>query len=54
MQIIIQLQLRGIKYKLAHGRAEKEKWNIRDNTQRNRQIQVLEELLGHLKSEIDV
>jgi hypothetical protein len=39
----------GLKYKLAHRRAEKEKWNITDNTQRNRQIQVLEDLIGHLK-----
>ena len=42
----------GLKYKLAHKRAEKEKWNISDNTQRKRLIQMLEELTGELKREI--
>ena len=42
----------GLKYKLAHKRAEKEKWNISDNTQRKRLIQMLEELTGELKREM--
>jgi hypothetical protein len=39
----------GLKYKLAHKRAEKEKWNSTDNTQRKRLIQVLQELIDQLK-----
>jgi hypothetical protein len=42
----------GLKYKLAHKRAEKEKWNASDNAQRKRLIQVLEELIGQLKREM--
>jgi hypothetical protein len=42
----------GLKYKLAHKRAENEKWSATDNTQRKRLIQVLEELIGQLKKEM--
>ena len=42
----------GLKYKLAHKRAEKEKWNSTDNTQRKRLIQVLQELIDQLKREM--
>jgi hypothetical protein len=42
----------GLKYKLAHKRAEKEKWNATDNTQRKRLIQVLQELIDQLKREM--
>jgi hypothetical protein len=42
----------GLKYKLAHKRAEKEKWNVSDNTQRKLLIQILEELTGQLKREM--
>jgi hypothetical protein len=42
----------GLKYKLAHKRAEKEKWNASDNAQRKRLIQILEELTGQLKREV--
>jgi hypothetical protein len=42
----------GLKYKLAHKRAEKEKWNSTDNAQRERLIQILQELLTQLKSEM--
>ena len=42
----------GLKYKLAHKRAEKEKWNASDNVQRKRLIQILEELIGQLKREM--
>jgi hypothetical protein len=42
----------GLKYKLAHKRAEKEKWNESDNAQRKRLIQILEELTGQLKREM--
>ena len=42
----------GLKYKLAHKRAEKEKWNATDNTQRKRIILVLQELIDQLKREM--
>ena len=42
----------GLKYKLAHKRAEKEKWNSTDNTQRKRLIQVLQEPIDQLKREM--
>jgi hypothetical protein len=42
----------GLKYKLAHKRAEKEKWNASDNAQRKRLIHILEELIGQLKREL--
>jgi hypothetical protein len=42
----------GLKYKLAHKRAEKEKWNATDNTQRKRLIQILQELIDQLKREM--
>jgi hypothetical protein len=41
----------GLKYKLSHKRADKEKWNVTDNVQRQRLIQILQELILHLKSE---
>jgi hypothetical protein len=44
----------GLKYKLAHKRAEKEKWNISDIAQRKRLIRVLQGLIDQLKSEIIV
>ena len=40
----------GLKYKLAHRRAEKDKWNATDNTQRKRLIQILQELIDQLKN----
>src|ERR687898_2146288 len=42
----------GLKYKLAHKRSEKEKWNATDNTQRKRLIQILQELIDQLKKEM--
>src|ERR671923_574246 len=41
----------GFKYKLAHKRAQKGKWNITDSVQRKRLIQILQELTVKLKSE---
>jgi hypothetical protein len=40
----------GLKYKLAHRRAEKDKWNATDNAQRKRLIQILQELIDQLKN----
>ena len=42
----------GLKYKLAHKRAENERWSATDNSQRKRLIQVLEDLTGQLKKEM--
>jgi hypothetical protein len=44
--------MEGLKYKLAHKRAKKEKWNASDNSQRKRLIQILEELVDQLKGEM--
>jgi anti-sigma factor RsiW len=43
----------GLKYKLAHRRAERERWNATDNAQRKRLIQILQELIDQLKEEMD-
>jgi hypothetical protein len=40
----------GLKYKLAHKRAEKDKWSTADNAQRERLIQILQELIAQLKN----
>ena len=42
----------GTKYKLAHKRAGKLDWNTNDNQQRKQLIQILEDLIVELKSEI--
>ena len=42
----------GLKYKLAHRRAEKDKWNATDNAQRKRLIQILQEYIAQLKREM--
>ncbi|MGH9925517.1 MAG: hypothetical protein ACRD5B_09085 [Nitrososphaeraceae archaeon] len=39
----------GLKYKLAHKRADKEKWNATDSIQKKKLIQVLQELTVQLK-----
>jgi hypothetical protein len=41
----------GFKYKLAHKRAEKGKWNIADSVQAKQLIKILQELILQLKSE---
>ena len=43
----------GVKYKLAHKPADKEKWNATDNMQRKKLIQVLQELTVQLKREMN-
>jgi hypothetical protein len=42
----------GLKYKLAHKRAEKDKWSTTNNAQRERLIQILQELIAQLKNEM--
>lgn len=42
----------GLKYKLAHKRADKEKWSATDIAQRMLVVQILQELIPQLKSEM--
>jgi hypothetical protein len=41
----------GIKYKLAHKRADKEKWSASEKAQRKRLIKLLQEMIDQLKEE---
>jgi hypothetical protein len=41
----------GLKYKLAHKRAEKEKWSTTAKTQKKRLIRLMEELISQLEKE---
>jgi hypothetical protein len=41
----------GYKYKLAHKRADHEKWNISDKAQRKRLIKILQEMIVQLEKE---
>jgi hypothetical protein len=43
--------LTGLKYKLAHKRADKEKWSASAKAQRNRLIRVLQDLIAQLEKE---
>jgi hypothetical protein len=43
--------LTGLKYKLAHKRADKDKWNVTQPTQRKRLIKVLKDLITHLEKD---
>lgn len=45
--------LTGLKYKLAHKRADKEKWSALPATQRKHLVKFLKELLTHLEKEPD-
>jgi hypothetical protein len=41
----------GLKYKLSHKRAEKEKWASSDKAQRKRLIEIFEDMIAQLKEE---
>ena len=43
----------GLKYKLAHKRIWRKRWNATDSAQRKRLIQILQELIDQLKEEMD-
>jgi hypothetical protein len=43
--------LTGLKYKLAHRRANKDKWSATDKTQRKRLINVMKDLIAQLEKE---
>ncbi len=42
----------GLKYKLAHKRADKNNWSSSDNAQRKRLIEILETLIENIKMEM--
>ncbi|MFZ6011583.1 MAG: hypothetical protein ACOYXT_14665 [Bacteroidota bacterium] len=42
----------GIKYKAAHKRFDKDKWNISDKAQRKRLIKLFREMIVQLESEL--
>lgn len=42
----------GIKYKLAHKRADRENWNISEYAQKKRLVQLIEKFTAQLKDEI--
>jgi hypothetical protein len=42
----------GLKYKLAHKRADRNNWSLSDNAQRKRLIEVLEALIENIKMEM--
>jgi hypothetical protein len=44
-------ELNGLKFKLAHKRKEKEKWNVSDKTQRKHLIRILKDFIKELKNE---
>ncbi len=43
----------GVKYKVAHKRADKDKWNISEKTQHAHLIKILEEVIAELKKDAD-
>jgi hypothetical protein len=43
--------MNGFKFKLAHKRAEKDKWSTGDKTQRNHLIKILQDFIKELKEE---
>jgi hypothetical protein len=42
----------GLKYKLAHKRADRNNWSLSDNGQKKRLIELLEELIENIKMEM--
>lgn len=42
--------MNGLKFKLAHKRADKEKWSISEKTQKNHLIKILQEFIKELES----
>lgn len=43
----------GIKFKLAHKRFDKEKWNVTEKTQKKNLIKLLQEMINRLQEEVD-
>jgi hypothetical protein len=46
--------MKGLKYKLAHKRDDKEKWSVTDKSQRKCLIQILEEMVAQLKQDTNI
>jgi hypothetical protein len=44
--------LTGLKYKLAHRRADKDKWSITDKGQKKRAIKILQQMIDQLNKEL--
>jgi hypothetical protein len=44
-------KMEGYKYKLAHKRADKDKWNISDKAQRKRLVKILQQMIVQLEKE---
>jgi hypothetical protein len=38
----------GLKFKLAHKRADKDKWSVTSKTQKKKLIKILQEIIGEL------
>lgn len=45
-------EMTGVKYKIAHQRANKDEWNISEQAQKKRLIKILKELVKNLEEEI--
>ena len=43
--------LTGLKYKLAHKRADKDKWSVTEKTQRKKLIKILQDLIKQLEKD---
>jgi hypothetical protein len=46
-------EMNGQKFKIAHRRADKEKWNISELTQKKHLVKVLEDMILRIKNEIE-
>ncbi|MCP0913421.1 MULTISPECIES: hypothetical protein [Legionella] len=47
-------ELAGLKFKVAHQRADKDAWNISDKAQKKRLIKILKEVTHALESELEI
>ena len=48
---VYSTEMNGVKYKLAHKRSDKEKWNSSENAQRKHLIKILNEFIKELEEE---
>jgi hypothetical protein len=48
---IYSTKMNGLKFKLAHKRSSKNKWNISDSTQRNHLVKILKNFISELEAE---
>jgi hypothetical protein len=45
--------MHGLKFKLAHKRADKEKWSLSDKGQKKKLIRILKKMIDHLEEELE-